>query len=401
MSDSQLFPVLDPAVEAALRESIRRFGVLVPIAVDQHNRMIDGHHRKQIADELGVKYAVNVHSVDDDDEYRELQRTLNLDRRQLDPEQRKRVEVALREDGHSLRAIAGAVGVSQVQVLEDLRTVKDLTVPDRTIGLDGKSRPSKRPQKPKPVVAAKNEKEAARAQEALGGISDLPATNVVDTKRIERIQREEAAATIRQQPIAPVSTHESIEIRHGDFREVLADLANVDAIITDPPYPAEYLDLYDDLSELAARILAPHGVLAVLVGQTHLPDYIRRLSTHMTYRWCGAYLTQGARTRVHQVKVGTAWKPVLIFQRPDATGPAFIKDDLFDSHGDDKQHHHWGQSESGIAAIVDQLATPGSLVVDPFLGGGTTAVVCRDLGRRFIGADIDAAAITTARERLA
>jgi DNA modification methylase len=39
-------------------------------------------------------------------------------------------------------------------------------------------------------------------------------------------------------------------------------------------------------------------------------------------------------------------------------------------------------------------------VVDPCLGGGTTAIVCRDLGRRFVGCDIDADAVLTAQERL-
>jgi DNA modification methylase len=54
-----------------------------------------------------------------------------------------------------------------------------------------------------------------------------------------------------------------------------------------------------------------------------------------------------------------------------------------------------------MADIVERLTEPGALVVDPFLGGGTTAVVCEALGRRFVGCAVDAAAITAARERLA
>jgi DNA modification methylase len=67
----------------------------------------------------------------------------------------------------------------------------------------------------------------------------------------------------------------------------------------------------------------------------------------------------------------------------------------------DTRFHHWGQNESGIADLIRGLTEPGQLVVDPFLGGGTAAVVCRDLGRRFIGCDVDAAAVQTSRERIA
>ncbi len=55
----QLFDPLPPAVEAALRASIDRFGVLVPVAKDQHGNITDGHHRVRIADELGIEYPIN------------------------------------------------------------------------------------------------------------------------------------------------------------------------------------------------------------------------------------------------------------------------------------------------------------------------------------------------------
>jgi DNA modification methylase len=54
-----------------------------------------------------------------------------------------------------------------------------------------------------------------------------------------------------------------------------------------------------------------------------------------------------------------------------------------------------------MADIVSRLTEPGELVVDPFVGGGTTAIVCRDLGRRFVGCDVDPKATETTRRRLA
>lgn len=61
--------------------------------------------------------------------------------RMLTRKQRLPVVVALREEGHSQRAIAGALGVSQDTVSRDLEQVNDtVQLPDRVTGLDGKSR---------------------------------------------------------------------------------------------------------------------------------------------------------------------------------------------------------------------------------------------------------------------
>jgi ParB-like chromosome segregation protein Spo0J len=399
----QLFDALPPSIEAALRTSIERFGVLVPVVKDQHGRIIDGHHRATVADKLGVTYRVDVIPVADDDQARELARTLNADRRHLTEDQRREVAVTLRRAGHSERAIAGALGVSQPTVHRDIERATDslesVELPDRVTGLDGKSRPARRPT----IVAARNDREAERAQEALATIGDIAPARVVDVKRIERIAREAEAKQRRSEPQSERTVIDSIDIRHGDFRTVLADIpdASVDAIITDPPYPREFIPLFGDLSKLAARILKPAGVLAVMTGQTWLRGYLAELDRHMRYRWCGAYLVQGQRNRVHGARVGTGWKPVLLYSRMDApTDCSFILDDLFDSAGGDKAYHDWGQSESGMAMLVGRLSQPGQSIVDPFLGGGTTAVVCRDLERRFIGCDIDAAAVAVARGRL-
>ena len=46
------------------------------------------------------------------------------------------------------------------------------------------------------------------------------------------------------------------------------------------------------------------------------------------------------------------------------------------------------------------LLKPGQLVVDPFVGSGTTAVVAARLGRRWRAGDADARYVGLARERI-
>lgn len=47
--------------------------------------------------------------------------------------------------------------------------------------------------------------------------------------------------------------------------------------------------------------------------------------------------------------------------------------------------------------IVEELTTPGELVLDPMLGSGTTATACLRAGRRAMGTDIDPMALLLAR----
>ena len=42
-----------------------------------------------------------------------------------------------------------------------------------------------------------------------------------------------------------------------------------------------------------------------------------------------------------------------------------------------------------VAYFLRLHSLPGHLVLDPFMGGGSTAVACKDLGRRFIGCELE------------
>ncbi len=56
--------------------------------------------------------------------------------------------------------------------------------------------------------------------------------------------------------------------------------------------------------------------------------------------------------------------------------------------------------EKLIKRIIETFSNPGSLVLDCFMGSGTTQAVAMKLGRRFIGSDINLGAIQTTTKRL-
>ena len=214
---------------------------------------------------------------------------------------------------------------------------------------------------------------------------------------VRRKARTVRAGRVRAEKMQRIVPTPGCDIRLGDFRDVLADVADgsVDVILTDPPYPAEYLSLWTDLAVFAKRVLKPDGLLVAMSGQMHLPQVIDRLGEYLPYRWTMAYLTPGATYRAHARNVTSAWKPVLVYGS-SARGIH----DIARSDAEDKDHHGWGQSESGISALLRASADPGAVVCDPFLGGGTTALVALDYRCSFVGAEIEREAYEVALVRM-
>jgi len=63
--------------------------------------------------------------------------------------------------------------------------------------------------------------------------------------------------------------------------------------------------------------------------------------------------------------------------------------------------HPTQKPEKLVAKLILASSNPGDVVLDPFLGSGTTSVVAKKLGRRFVGIEIDELYCCLAEKRLA
>jgi site-specific DNA-methyltransferase (adenine-specific) len=66
----------------------------------------------------------------------------------------------------------------------------------------------------------------------------------------------------------------------------------------------------------------------------------------------------------------------------------------------EKTPHATQKPEALIEKLVTASSAKGQLVVDPFVGSGTTAVVAVRLGRKWLAGDADARYVGLTRERL-
>ncbi len=226
----------------------------------------------------------------------------------------------------------------------------------------------------------------------------LRTTRVIKTERRgeRKKDREQQREEILKQE-TPLK-HGNYELIHGDFRKLEIGPASIDAIITDPPYGFEYVPLYLELSAYAAKVLKPNAPCIVMTGQSWLEAVLHYLSEHLKYVWTLAYFSPGKSTQIFGRKIKSNWKPVIFLVNGENQCEHI--GDYINSGEYDKKFHDWGQTEEGMAQLIERFTVRGDLILDPFCGAGTTGVSAVKMERRFIGIDTDEYAIKQSAKRL-
>lgn len=193
----------------------------------------------------------------------------------------------------------------------------------------------------------------------------------------------------------------------GDCREILPSL-KADAVITDPPY--------DERTHSRARSLKDGGSdiaidFSALANFDHLEPMFAA-SRGWVIAFCsleqlGAYQFAAGHDR---------WMRAAIWDRPDGTPqisgdrPGQGAEGIAVMHSREIKPAWNGGGERGLwryprnkedtghptpkpvplmERLISLFTTTGQTVIDPFMGSGSTGVGCVNLGRKFIGIEID------------
>lgn len=191
-------------------------------------------------------------------------------------------------------------------------------------------------------------------------------------------------------------------IYHGDFYELSRDIPDdsIDLIFTDPPYDADSVPLYEKAAEVAARILKPGGSFVAYSGVKHQADVVVACRKYLIYWWTCIVVHEGGDQLLQKLGIRCGWKPMVWFVKQTRGDVQNVISDIVRGNRE-KDVHEWQQSVIEARYFIERLSFPDSYVVDFFLGSGTTAVAAKELGRRFIGYEIDAGTIEAAVKRLA
>ncbi len=429
-------PRLKPGELAALEASIIAEGCHEPLIVwsrdGKDDVLVDGHNRKAICERLGVEFKTRSVAFESRQAVIDWMLRHQLGRRNLTKEaaadvigqvynQRKRPHGGnnARTQNESLDektydAVAAELGVSRATVqrggdyaaaidrLTSLLGVDRDDLRESEFIRDGETVRGRKLRMADVIELGKQPgtyetgKKAGKAY----GLSDEDAAAVwkkltdegdscTSVKAaIRELRNEKAARKVK------TAKDELVEVRLGDFVEIAKDIpdGSVDIIITDPPYPHEFIGCWSQLSEVASRILKPHGFCIAYSGKLHLDQCMARMGEHLSFYWQIVFM-QTVMPTIHPRRVNTKYKPILVFQnvpsgqKVRAHERYFI--DVIEGEKVEKDAHEWQQSADGVEKLIDIFTNVNDLIFEPFSGGGTTALVARQMNRRCIACEID------------
>jgi transcriptional regulator with XRE-family HTH domain len=387
---ADLLPPLKTSEREALAADIKANGVLHPVVIDEDGNILDGHHRYAIDRNAPTRVVEGL----TDEEKQAYTIRANLARRNLSLEQTKAVEKRQREIAKKLResdakrwtqqAVGALLGVAQQTVASWFTTNTS----------DGNGSKTPKPDARVKLNTAAKEAVVARL-EAGEAQQQIAADFGVCQQTVSKIAKKADEIHSRDDDKARKTAKlkaSKFDVRRGDFRQVLADVEGVSLVLTDPPYPKEFLPLWEDLGKWAAGALADDGLLVAYSGQMYLPEVLQLLGKHLDFWWCGAVVHKGSGNLTplgHPVrKVINKWKPLVMFMKRGGVGFQRSFNDLIDGAGKQKSDHNWQQHEAEAAMLVEAFTKPGELVVDPFAGSGGFCRAAHELGRISIGSEI-------------
>ena len=188
---------------------------------------------------------------------------------------------------------------------------------------------------------------------------------------------------------------------HGDCLEILPTLPKVDAVITDPPYGLNYgyksyVDTPENLASLVAEfvpLVRSRATRVVVFPGVHNVQKYPQAEWLLSWSW---------RSTSHFGRLGySMWQPALFYGTDlpqfgnvngltktdsvhfaDGNGIGFLAEGP-------REDHPCPKPEKLMRWLVQRFCEADGCVLDPFAGSGTTGVACAQLGRKFIGIEID------------
>lgn len=200
----------------------------------------------------------------------------------------------------------------------------------------------------------------------------------------------------------------------GDCSEIVASLSAVDAVITDPPYGVagavnsktkargqkNGYGSFQDSVEYVAAVAVPIISSLVQVCRVVVTPGNKCLTLYPPPDSFGA-IYQPASVGLQPWGRADA-QPILYYGKSPHGGkdlPKFSCSYVL-TEAPEANGHPCPKPLNFWTKLVYATSAPSETVLDPFMGSGTTGVACANLGRRFIGIEIERKYFDIACERI-
>ena len=191
----------------------------------------------------------------------------------------------------------------------------------------------------------------------------------------------------------------------GDCLDVMRGMPDksVDAIITDPPYGIglSYAS-YDDTEKNWYRLMEgfipeARRVASVAIFPSCAINRLKWIYENFAPDWL---ISWHKGSPGHASKIGfNDWEALLVYGRRSGV----YMHDHFSIPNQEKMGKYGHPCPKPVAWakwLISRATLEGDTILDPFMGSGTTGVACVQLGRNFIGIEIDPGYYAIAEKRI-
>ena len=204
------------------------------------------------------------------------------------------------------------------------------------------------------------------------------------------------------------------QIIEGDSAHVLKNVSegSIDLVVTDPPYLVNYRDrdgrsLRNDnnadgvvpVFSPMARAMKQNSYAVCFAGWSALPQFTAAweaagLRIVSQIIWQKRYASRKSFTEYRH-------ESAFVLANGNPAKPKHPLPSVMDWVYSGNRRHPTEKAVKIITPLIRCFSKPGDLVCDPFSGSGSTSVAAALNGRSYLGIDIDAQHIATAKARLA
>lgn len=186
---------------------------------------------------------------------------------------------------------------------------------------------------------------------------------------------------------------------------------SIDLVLTDPPYGLNTkgvdndssLDLFYSVLPESHRVLKDNAFFATFFSTKFLPLVFK--NNPFKYFW--TFVLYCPNGRVFSPIGITKYMSCVVFKKGSPRMPKKGKDIFVDTPGKLVEpdegfiDHPTPKPKTFIKEILLMFSRKGDVVLDPFVGSGSTAIACKQTERNFIGFEINQKYCELARSRLA
>jgi hypothetical protein len=188
--------------------------------------------------------------------------------------------------------------------------------------------------------------------------------------------------------VTPYYEHGGITIYHGDSREIVPDVwFGVDLLLTDPPYPDYHVEAFRYSPDLLTAFDAL-PCRQMVFWSAKVPFPLSHTAIHVWDKKTGC---GSEYERIFERNGHNNWK---VFRQylVNSTVAASFTGEVFTGHP--------SQKPVKLLRAVMAYAAPKLLILDPFMGSGSTLVAAKESGLRATGIEVEERYCEIAAKRL-